>query len=135
MEEIDNILPATVHVLIGGEGEDDGEQLTLTAFKTKHLRMYTRTQRSIEKKMQALGEELVQELGRAPADEEIPMDLIMERCYEEFVEQIQCATGKSLGWVENLDIDVTYQLAGIINQLNIQRYRPKKPKALTATAA
>lgn len=129
MEEIDNLLPETVMLKLGDE------TITLTAFKTKHLRMYTRTQRSIARKLTEIGKEMAEELGREPKPDEVPPDVIFDRCLEEFLEQIEVASGKSREWCENLHIDEAFQLAGIINQLNTQRYNAKKPKTLTVVAA
>lgn len=128
MDEIENMLPDQVTVTVAGE------TLVLEAFKTKHMRVYSRTERTIAEKAVALGVEMQALLGRTPTPDEIPVDRIMEACYDEFVERIQAATGKPKAWVEELGIDETVQLAGLISQLNAQRYNPKKVQALTVAA-
>lgn len=140
MEQLEYAFPAEVTVAVAGE------QLTLTAFKAKHLRPYLSITRRINEKARRIGVELAAAQQAATAagvetfqltEDNIPLDLIHERCYEEYVELIMAATGKPLVWVEDLGMDDLIVLVGIINELNARRYQPKKAEArvLTATAS
>jgi hypothetical protein len=64
----------------------------------------------------------------------LPLDLLHERCFEEYIDLVRTATGKPLAWVEDLGIDELVTLAGLVNELNARRYAPKKPSALETTA-
>ena len=157
MTELDPLFPAEMALTVAGE------RLTITAFKAKHLRVYLSASRRMQDKAAQLGMELARArdqyiqyesarlidpstsppgLGAIPmhyavstgtSAEAIPIELLHERCYDEYCELTQAATGKTLDWVENLDIDELVVLTGIITQLNNQRYS-KKPDALMETA-
>lgn len=156
--DIDALFPAELKL------EVQGEQFTFTAFKAKHLRPYLAINRRLQDKATRLGQELavaqrllaqyhldvvdnpatpMPDLGNIPASvvngplsaDQLPIDLLHERCYEEYVELVQIATGKSTDWVENLDIDELVTLAAIVNELNARRYQSKKATALAETEA
>ena len=124
-----------------------GETFVLRAFRARHLRPYLDINRRISAKAAQLGAELGQAYLKAKQEAEasgqeppaemdaanIPLDMLHECCYEEYCDLVMTATGKPLEWVGEMGIDELVTLAGIINELNNQRY-VKKPAALTVTA-
>ncbi|GJI97039.1 hypothetical protein RugamoR57_37570 [Duganella caerulea] len=133
MDDLAALFPSTVTVTLAGE------QFTLTAFKARHTVPYLNINRRITAKAAEIGQELATAaaaMGRdtAVAADEIPMDLVHERCYPEYVELVATAINRPTDWIEDtLDIDELITLAGIINQLNAERYS-KKRSALIVTA-
>lgn len=156
-QELDAFFPAEMTL------EVQGERFTFTAFKARHLRPYLAINRRLQDKATRLGAELataqrllaeynlavladpatpLPDLGEIPAyvvagpldPEKLPVDLLHERCYEEYAELVQIATGKPVSWVEELGIDELVTLAGIVNELNARRYAPKKASALVEQA-
>lgn len=128
----EQMFPAEVTVEVAGE------TFTLKAFPAKHLRPYLRITTRMNEKSQALGRELAAEYEAKKAaglpvneltDDNIPVDRLYDALYEEFLELVTVATGKPVGWVEELGIDELVTLAGIINELNSRRYDPKKAEA------
>lgn len=158
-QDIDPLFPAEMTL------EVQGERFTFTAFKAKHLRPYLAITRSMQDKASRLGSELataqrrmveyraavatnpdtpLPDLGDIPlyvvagevlTPDSLPVELLHERCFEEYVELVRLATGKPAAWVEELDIDELVTLAGIVNELNARRYASKKAIALAETAA
>lgn len=140
-DELENLFPAEVTVSVAGE------TFVLKAWTARHSRPYIRINGQMQAKAAALGRELAQAHAAqvaaaeaagipapaAPDADSIPLALLHERCYEEYAELVQVATGKPLAWVEELGIDELIALAGIINELNRQRYEKKAP-TLTVTA-
>lgn len=155
--ELDAFFPAEVTL------EVQGERITLTAFKARHLRPYLAINRRLQDKATRLGAELavaqrllaaynlavrdnpatpLPDLGDIPSyvvagpldPDKLPVELLHERCYEEYSELVQVATGRPAAWVEELDIDELVTMAGIINELNARRYAPKKATALAEQA-
>lgn len=158
MTELDPLFPPEVTVTVADEA------FTLKAFTAKNLRPYLQASRRMQDKASALGREVATafvrmqayneeratnpaapypDLGDIPAflvdtpemtADSLPLELLHERCYEEYVTLVSAATGKPVEWVENIGIDELVTLAGIVNKLNQDRYLPKKPSALTAPA-
>ncbi len=128
--ELSNLLPDQVTVEVAGE------RITLRAFTVEHLPMYLRTKRSIHAKALALGKELAAQLpaGQEVTPDDVPLDVVLERCYDEFVEQVAAATRKPREWVNGLGIDELAGLMGVINTLNDQKYHSKKGPALRVVA-
>ena len=156
--ELDAFFPAEMTV------EVQGERFTLTAFKARNMRPYLAINRRLQDKATRLGVELATaqrllaeyneavkaspatpfpDLGDIPAyvvagpldPEKLPVELLHERCVEEYIELVQIATGKPLEWVDELGIDDLVALAGIVNELNARRYTPKKATALSEQTA
>lgn len=63
---------------------------------------------------------------RPLTEDGLPVDLLHERCYEEYRDLVLSATGKPLAWVEELGIDELVTAAQIVNALNASRYQSKK---------
>lgn len=138
-DDFDALFPDDVTVTVAGE------QFVLKAFTARHGRPYMAISRRQSVKAQALMTELADEYdaavqaakdGGKPAPELIDVDkislnLLHERCMDEYIELVALATGKPVSWVEDeLGIDEVVTLAGVINHLNNQRYL-KKGSALT----
>lgn len=122
-----------------------GEQFVLKAFTAGNGRPFMNNSRRIAAKARALVEEMAADYEKAvkaakkarkPAPpqldiDQIPLELLHERCLDEYIELVALATGKPVSWVENtLGIDEVVTLAGVINELNNRRYLKKGP-ALT----
>lgn len=138
-DDFDALFPDEATVTVAGE------QFVLAAFKSGKARPYLDINRRQRAKAQALMDELADEYDAAveaakaagkpepePIDvDKIPLDLLHERCMDEYIEIVALATGKPVSWVEDeLDIDEVVQIAAVIHHLNNHRY-VKKGSALT----
>lgn len=124
-----------------------GEKFLIKAFMAGAGQPYMAISRRQSAKAQALMNELAAEYEKAvkaakkakkslpePLDvDQIPLELLHERCIDEYIELVSLATGKPIKWVaNNVGIDELITIAGVINELNSRRYLKKGP-ALTIT--
>lgn len=131
IDPLENLLPEEVSVEVAGE------KLTISPFKTKHLRYIAEPYAAIRAEARKLGKEAAAALirdakaeGRLPTEDElasmgIDEEMLHARCVPYYEQLVLVATGKTAEWLGEVDIDETMKLAAIVYAVNAKKYEKK----------